>query len=169
MKRVSPHFSEDEFYVSATYPEIARIILRTKEDRVKHYFITHAILEPLREHIGLGVKILSGKRSPELNEKVRGVKGSNHLWEGFDWAVDFDFIYNVNGHKSGRKKDEILRKAYDFLYSHMKYSLGQMILYLTTDQLARFIHISNPRGKEVETLYKWQGKYGLFEKGKWRE
>ena len=39
----------------------------------------HCVLDPLREHWGLPIRVTSGYRCPELNEEVGGVEDSWHM------------------------------------------------------------------------------------------
>ena len=41
--------------------------------------LVHCVLDPIREHWGLPIRVTSGYRSPELNEEVNGVEDSYHM------------------------------------------------------------------------------------------
>ena len=41
--------------------------------------LVHCVLDPLREHWGLPIRIASGYRCPELNDEVGGVEDSYHM------------------------------------------------------------------------------------------
>ena len=47
------------------------------EERVRH--LVHCVLDPLREHWGLPIRVTSGYRCPELNNEVGGVEDSYHM------------------------------------------------------------------------------------------
>ena len=44
---------------------------------VRH--LVHCVLDPVREHWGLPIRVISGYRCPELNEEVGGVEDSWHM------------------------------------------------------------------------------------------
>ena len=41
--------------------------------------LVHCVLDPLREHWGLPIRVTSGYRCPELSEEVGGVEDSYHM------------------------------------------------------------------------------------------
>ena len=41
--------------------------------------LVHCVLDPLREHWGLPIRVTSGYRCPELNDEVGGVEESWHM------------------------------------------------------------------------------------------
>ena len=45
--------------------------------RIEH--LVHCVLDPIREHWGLPIRVTSGYRCPELNEEVNGVEDSYHM------------------------------------------------------------------------------------------
>ena len=45
--------------------------------KIQH--LVHCVLDPIREHWGLPIRVTSGYRSPELNEEVGGVEDSWHM------------------------------------------------------------------------------------------
>ena len=45
--------------------------------KIQH--LVHCVLDPIREHWGLPIRVTSGYRCPELNARVGGVKTSYHL------------------------------------------------------------------------------------------
>lgn len=78
MVKLSPHFKLSEFtksyYVTTTFPNIptaSALICLT------HLCIN--VLEPLRDKIGKPLIINSGFRIKEINDKVGGVRNSQHL------------------------------------------------------------------------------------------
>lgn len=89
MIRPSPNFEFGEFTVSDTYPELAKLIQLTDLDKFKIFLLCRMHLQPLREKLGLPIRIQSGKRSPELNSKVGGAATSEHLYLNETAAVDF--------------------------------------------------------------------------------
>ena len=45
--------------------------------KIQH--LVHCVLDPIREHWGLPIRVTSGYRCPELNEEVGGVEDSYHM------------------------------------------------------------------------------------------
>jgi zinc D-Ala-D-Ala carboxypeptidase len=84
--KLSPHFSLAEFVFSST--ALAEKIDNTPPTEViERLKLTAVGLERIRSALGdRSIKITSGYRSPELNQKIGGVKTSQHLRGE---AVDF--------------------------------------------------------------------------------
>lgn len=50
------------------------------KERVRNIeHLVHCVLDPLREHWGLPIRVTSGYRCPELNDEVGGVEDSYHM------------------------------------------------------------------------------------------
>ena len=128
MERPSKSFQWDEFIVSAEHQDLAAKIELTDADRLKIFYLCRLFLQPVRDRYGV-VRILSGKRSPELNEKIGGADTSDHLFQGECAAVDF----TVPGAK--------LADIYAWLGKVG--SFGQLIYYPSQS----FIHVSLPSQK----------------------
>ena len=45
--------------------------------KIQH--LVHCVLDPIREHWGLPIRVTSGYRCPELNEEMGGVEDSYHM------------------------------------------------------------------------------------------
>jgi hypothetical protein len=75
---LTKNFNLEEFKVSDSYPELAGKIKFTATDLLIIKLLCVGALQPIRDVFG-PMKILSGKRSPELNEKVGGSTTSDHL------------------------------------------------------------------------------------------
>ena len=45
--------------------------------KIQH--LVHCVLDPIREHWGLPIRVTSGYRCPELNDEVNGVEESYHM------------------------------------------------------------------------------------------
>jgi len=158
MGDISRNFSFSEFVVSESFPQLAAQIVMTQAHKVKAHWMTHIILQPLRDILNDGVahvqdevtiKISSGIRDVALNSAVRGVNSSDHLYRRLSGAGDIIIGDNT------RKYLEIVQA---FCYSIRKY-IKQFIYYLPyTDDRGRargnFIHLSTyDGGKQGEVLY----------------
>lgn len=83
---VSPHFTLEEFAVSASRPDLVRPVPSHLIETVKR--LATVVLEPIREHLVRPMKILSGYRSPTLNREIGGSVTSQHLRaQAADWNV----------------------------------------------------------------------------------
>ena len=65
--------------------------------KIQH--LVHCVLDPIREHWGLPIRITSGYRCPELNEEVGGVEDSWHM-DGC--AADITALGNNEEHRRHR-------------------------------------------------------------------
>lgn len=140
--KLTPNFMLDEFKVSGSRPDLAAKITFNELEIYKLRLISRMHLEPMRSHIGGPVRILSGKRTRELNSAVGGSPTSRHL---VSEAVDF----TCND----------LKRAFEFIRKSPN-SFGQMIFYLTKARAPRFIHISLPTGKrQGKALFNIAGKF----------
>ena len=132
--KLTEHFSDHEFAVSDTRPELAKQISFSERDMVKLYFIAKMALEPVRRRFGRPVKILSGKRSPELNTAINGEKHSMHLYLGHDeCAVDF-WIPGEN-----------MRGAFEWMRDNLQTIIGELLYYPDKN----FIHYAPPSERKI--------------------
>lgn len=124
---LAEHFRLGEFAVSQEHPELAELIRFADHEIERCRYLACAYLQPLRSAMGKPVRILSGKRSPELNRAVGGVPNSDHLMLGGSIAVDLA----VEGMAP--------RELADWFRSHTPY-WKQLIFYPHRG----FVHLSLP-------------------------
>jgi len=79
MIQLSPHFSEAEFCRSQAAARRGIKIEIPSDLRPNLIYLCTEVLEPLREHFGVPVTILSGYRPPVVNVLVGGARSSQHL------------------------------------------------------------------------------------------
>ena len=105
-QNLSPHFRLNEFVASGT--AIRHNIDNTpREEHVERLkALCENVLEPLRRRFGV-IRITSGYRCEELNTKVGGAAGSQHLRGE---AADI----NVSGRSGGMKMYEYIRDNLPF-------------------------------------------------------
>lgn len=146
MGDISKNFSFSEFVVSASFPQLAAQILLNRSHTIKLHWLTHIILQPLRDVLNDGVSTVdsqilivptSGIRSEALNSAVSGVSNSDHLYSKLSCACDITIGDNTKLY---------LEIAYDFCFT-VRRCIKQFIYYLPfTDERGRqtgnFIHIS---------------------------
>ena len=128
--KITEHFSFDEFIVSKDRPDLLVYNL-DPVDKVKLWYMCSMILEPVRLKFALPIRILSGKRSPELNEAIGGSPNSDHLYNTVCCAVDF-----------GIPGADITR-VFNWMHEALKAVVGQVIVYPDRN----FIHASLPTPK----------------------
>ena len=77
--RLSQHFRLSEFTRSATATKLS-IDNTPSAEAIDHLrALCENVLEPLRQHFNVPIRINSGYRSPALNKAVGGAKRSYHL------------------------------------------------------------------------------------------
>ena len=101
--------------------------------------LAEKIFEPIREHFGVPIRISSGYRSKELNDKTKGAsKTSDHC---FGRAIDID-----NDGTSITNK-----QIFNFIKDNLKYK--QLIFEFGTDENPAWVHVSyDPDNLKNETL-----------------
>lgn len=125
MGDLTENFSIKEFFISRDFPHLIDWLVPSELDTLKCYILAKTILEPLRVKSG-PIKILSGKRTEELNNSIGGAKNSDHLFWGNSAACD---ITTANAYQS-----------YLDLTFLPSTSFGQIIYYPGRN----FIHVSLP-------------------------
>lgn len=140
--KITEHFEEKEFKVSAEYPDLAKEIELWQPDLVKLFYICSSILEPARELYNKPFLVTSGKRTPRLNSAIGGAEHSDHLFFDESCAVDFTM-----------KRKKSLLKVYGWIFTHCRYSVGELILYLNKGWHPRFIHVSLPTERHHSEFY----------------
>ena len=73
------YFKMTEFSHSATAVSLGIDNTLPKECKANIETLVHCVLDPIREHWGLPIRVTSGYRCPELNEEVNGVEDSYHM------------------------------------------------------------------------------------------
>jgi len=150
------HFSYKEFCVSDEHLDMAAEIKLTELDKLKIFYMCK-INEVLRDKCNhIPIRILSGKRSIELNFIIGGTETSEHLFDNKKAAEDFCFYYD----------NFFLWNAHYYINKLFPYSFGQCIIYLNSENIAipQFIHLSLPSKKHIgERLVTIDDKYYTIE------
>lgn len=130
--KLSDHFTLGEFVRSATAikNDIDNMPCEEEVERLRQLCIH--VLEPLRSRFGV-IRITSGFRCYQLNERVGGARTSQHMWGE---AADI----HVGSTELGRKMYEYVMKNIDF---------DQMLLEVKRKNIIHCLHISyrSDRGK----------------------
>ena len=93
------YFSLGEFTHSDTAVSLGIDNAIPKECEANLEHLVHCVLDPLREHWGLPIRVTSGYRCPELNAEVGGVEDSYHM-DGC--AADITALGNNEEHRRHR-------------------------------------------------------------------
>lgn len=117
--KISKNFSLEEFTHSDTAQRLKIDNTPETEQIINLCALVHHVLQPLRDHYGMPVKISSGYRCPALNKAVGGVSRSQHMR---GQAADIKIPDVTPTHIA------------DYIANHLPYD--QVILYPT------FVHVS---------------------------
>lgn len=166
MGDISRNFSYSEFKVSSSYPQVAAAIELTQLDKLKFFWLTHLLLQPIRDAVNLGndkdvpVTISSGIRRGELNGLVGGVAHSDHLYNQFSAAVDI-----IIGTEDNRLTTKYLDLIYRVCRRQREY-VKQFIYYYPYQENGKargnFIHLSS-RDKTTKV---WERLYCVSREGR---
>ena len=86
--QLSPHFSLEEFIYSGTAVRRGIDNRPTQEHLSNMALVAQMILEPVRAHFGVPIRVSSGYRSEKLNRAVGGARSSQHCnGEAVDFTV----------------------------------------------------------------------------------
>jgi hypothetical protein len=89
--RISKNFTLDELIASQTAKQMNIINAPGVYEVCNLCALVHHVLQPLRDAMGMPIKIGSGYRSPRLNKAVGGVSNSQHVkGEAADLCIDGD-------------------------------------------------------------------------------
>ena len=123
--KLSEHFSLGEFTKSSSHPEVYNI---PSHEAIANLKRVCGWLEVLRERYGKSIIINSGYRSPQLNKKIGGVAGSNHLTGcavdirvlGMEQLIRYATILLDYADESKQNFDELLieRNRYGAIWLH---------------------------------------------------
>ncbi len=124
--RISLNFAYEHFLVSADYPEIAAEMFFTPTEAERTRAFVLYLWQPMRTEIGEAIYMLSGKRTPELNDAIPGSHpNSDHLYKPEIKSIAADGTC------------ENIMKMYDYLNRHR--TLFKMA-YLNRKK--KFMHVS---------------------------
>ena len=147
--KFSKYFTLDEVIRSRTAVRQGINNKPTKGIETQLQHLCKFIMDPIREHFGVPIKVTSGYRSPKLNEVIGGSPKSQHMCKDMDAAIDFKFLGN---------KIE-LSEVFKWITQESKLDFDQCIAEFLPDG---WIHISykvnGPNRKKVTIAKKEKGK-----------
>ena len=127
----SPYFTIEDFAVSGEHPDLVQPVpdmLRKSVER-----LVRGCLHPLRVALGRSMRVLSGYRSPTLNQAVGGSPTSQHV---FAQASDI----------ACRDPGELFKLAWD---KRAEIDAGQIIYY----PLRGFVHFATKSAKHPKPMF----------------
>ena len=139
--QLSQHFSKAEFEQSNTAIQRGIVNVMDSKQTANAIELCKNVLEPLRAHLGIPIKLNCGYRSPSVNKAVGGAKSSQHL---FGEAVDLDL------HD---------RKVFEWIRDNLEFD--QIIFEGGTCDVASWFHLSYRKGrnrKQALRMKKVNGK-----------
>lgn len=125
--KLSEHFTKAEFEHSNTAIQRGIQNVMDSGQTQKAIDLCENVLEPLRAHLGVPIKLNCGYRSPLVNKAVGGAKMSQHI---LGEAVDVDL------HS---------REIFEWIINNLEFD--QAIFEFGTDENAGWFHLSYRKGR----------------------
>ncbi len=135
-KKITENFTLEEMYRSET-AERRRIDNRPSADiEANLEYLVKNVLQPLRDHFGVPIRVTSGYRSPALN---RAIGGSSSSWHSHGCAADIQI-------PSGRVS---LKEVFEWIYRNLPYT---ELIAEGIDRNGRvsWVHVALVRGREAK-------------------
>lgn len=135
-KQITENFTLEEMYRSAT-AESRRIDNRPPKDIEENLvYLVKNVLQPLRTHFGVPIRVTSGYRSPVLN---RAVGGSASSWHSHGCAADIQI-------PSGKVS---LKTVFEYIYNNLPYT---ELIAEGIDRNGRvsWVHVALVKGREAK-------------------
>ena len=135
-KQITENFTLEEMFRSAT-AEKRHIDNRPPKDIEENLtYLVKNVLQPLRDHIGVPIRVTSGYRSPALN---RAVGGSSSSWHSHGCAADIQI-------PSGKVS---LKEVFEWIYHNLPYT---ELIAEGIDRRGQvsWIHVALVKGREAK-------------------
>ncbi len=135
-KKITENFTLEEMYRSET-AERRRIDNRpSAEIEANLEYLVKNVLQPLRDHFGVPIRVTSGYRSPALN---RAIGGSSSSWHSHGCAADIQI-------PSGRVP---LKEVFEWIYRNLPYT---ELIAEGIDRNGRvsWVHVALVKGREAK-------------------
>lgn len=133
-KKITENFTLEEMFRSET-AEKRRIDNRPSADiEANLTYLVKNVLQPLRDHFGVPIRVTSGYRSPALN---RAIGGSPSSWHSHGCAADIQI-------PSGRVS---LKEVFAYIHEHLPYT---ELIAEGIDRNGRvsWVHVALVKGRE---------------------
>ena len=134
-KKITENFTLEEMFRSET-AEKRRIDNRPNaEIEANLTYLVKNVLQPLRDHFGVPIRVTSGYRSPALN---RAIGGSSSSWHSHGCAADIQI-------PSGRVS---LKEVFSYIYENLPYT---ELIAEGIDRNGRvsWVHVALVKGREA--------------------
>lgn len=135
-KKITENFTLEEMYRSET-AERRRIDNRPSKDiEANLEYLVKNVLQPLRDHYGVPIRVTSGYRSPALN---RAIGGASSSWHSHGCAADIQI-------PSGKVP---LKEVFEYIYSNLPYT---ELIAEGIDRNGRvsWVHVALVKGREAK-------------------
>lgn len=135
-KKITENFTMEEMFRSET-AERKRIDNRpTPEIEANLEHLVKNVLQPLRDHFGVPIRVTSGYRSPALN---KAIGGSSSSWHSHGCAADIQI-------PSGKVS---LKTVFEYIYNNLPYT---ELIAEGIDRNGRvsWVHVALVKGREAK-------------------
>lgn len=135
-KKITENFTLEEMFRSET-AERRRIDNRPSADiEANLTYLVKNVLQPLRDHFGVPIRVTSGYRSPALN---RAIGGSPSSWHSHGCAADIQI-------PSGRVP---LKEVFEYIYRNLPYT--ELIAEgIDRNGSVSWVHVALVKGREAK-------------------
>lgn len=135
-KKITENFTLEEMFRSET-AERRRIDNRpSAEIEANLTYLVKNVLQPLRDHFGVPIRVTSGYRSPALN---RAIGGSSSSWHSHGCAADIQI-------PSGRVP---LKDVFEYIHNNLPYT--ELIAEgIDRNGKVSWVHVALVRGREAK-------------------
>ena len=147
--KISEHLDLSEVIRSDSAKRNGISNMPTKEHIANFMLLAEKIFEPVREHFGVPIRISSGYRSKELNEKIGGSSTSQHC-KGQAIDIDMDGTLLTN------------KQIFDYIKDNLPFD--QLIWEFGNEDNPDWVHVSYvPNGrKQILKAFKIKGETKYF-------
>ena len=135
-KQITENFTLEEMFRSET-AERKHIDNRPPKDIEENLvYLVKNVLQPLRDHFGVPIRVTSGYRSPALN---RAVGGSSSSWHSHGCAADIQI-------PSGKVP---LKSVFEYIYNNLPYT--ELIAEgIDRKGQVSWVHVALVKGREAK-------------------
>ena len=137
MEKLSTHFSVWEFERSQTAKRLGISNKMDQEHKDNAKALCENVLEPLRKHLNMPIKISSGFRSVELNKAIGSKSARSQHCKGEAVDIDMDGYYQTSN-----------AEVFRWLLNNTDFD--QIIWEFGDNKNADWIHVSYSKSKEKQ-------------------
>ena len=127
--KLSPNFNQSEIFPGG-------VLGASKLNILKARYLCLLLLEPMREHADVPLRITSGYRTPQHNAEVGGAGKSDHLYLDLSAAADFKVVAD--------EVEAANARLFAWAAETLRPAFGQLIAYLSAPGAVAWLHVSLP-------------------------